>query len=77
MPGSTPQRAVTAFLEPLRQAVSVLSGHGQIAAVRKGAYRKGQLYVWHLNGGNGMSWPRIGSSAGRGSRHLPSATSSP
>ena len=60
MPGSTPQHAVTAFLEPLRQAVSVLSGHSQIAAVRRGEYRKGQLYVWQLNGGRGMTWPGLG-----------------
>ena len=60
MPGGTPQAAVTAFLEPLRQAVSALSGHCQIAAVRKGAYTKGRVYLWHLNGGNGISWPGIG-----------------
>ncbi len=54
MPGRNPQDAVTAFLNPLRQALAVLDGHAQLVVRRRGAYRKDVPYVWMLNDEEGM-----------------------
>lgn len=49
MPGDTPQEAVTAFLSPLKEAVSVLDGRGAITVNRHGGWARGQTYSWVLN----------------------------
>jgi hypothetical protein len=54
VPGDSPQEAVTAFLEPLRAALSVLDGAGAIAVPRHGSWTKGKTYSWVLNAGRGM-----------------------
>lgn len=60
MPGDTPQEAVTAFLEPLRNAVCVLDGCGAITVSRRGGWVKGEIYSWVLNAGQGMKLGDVG-----------------
>lgn len=60
MPGDSPQEAVTAFLEPLRAALSVLDGAGVIAVTRRGSWAKGRTYSWVLNAGRGMKLGDVG-----------------
>lgn len=60
MPGDTPQEAVTAFLSPLKEAVSVLDGRGAITVNRHGGWARGQTYSWVLNAGQGMKLGNVG-----------------
>lgn len=63
MPGRNPQEAADAFLEPLKEAVRVLDGFGQIivGGKEKGGYRKGREFTWYLNGHDvGMSLRGLG-----------------
>ncbi|MGH3904823.1 MAG: hypothetical protein ACRDTE_11615 [Pseudonocardiaceae bacterium] len=60
MPGDTPQEAVTAFLDPLRAALSVLDGVGHVSVPRRGLWVKYKRVSWVLNGGNGMKLGDIG-----------------
>lgn len=61
MPGDSPQEAVTAFLEPLRDALAVLDGRGVITvSSRHGAWVKDKPYSWVLNAGNGMRLQGVG-----------------
>ena len=60
MPGDTPHEAVTAFLKPLRDALSVLDGVGHIGVPRHGLLVKYRPVAWVLNGGNGMKLGDIG-----------------
>lgn len=61
MPGRNPNEAVEAFLEPLRDAVSVLEGYSKLLVSKKGGYYLGGEYSWMLVGPEGM---KLGS-AGR------------
>jgi hypothetical protein len=54
MPGRTPQEAVVAFLEPLREALKVLDATTKISVAHKGGYRVGVEYAWVLNSGLGV-----------------------
>ena len=53
MPGRTPQEAVGAFLDPLREALKVLDAVTKISVAHKGGFRKGVEYAWVLNRGSG------------------------
>jgi len=55
MPGRTPQEAVAAFLEPLREALKVLDAVTNISVAPKGGYYRGGRYAWVLNGSRGAS----------------------
>lgn len=62
MPGRNAQEAVDAFLEPLREAVSVLDGFAQfLISPKRGGYRKGETYGWTLCGAGGMFLKGLGS----------------
>lgn len=55
VPGRTPEEAVRAFLNPIQQALKVLDGHAKLTiAGKRGAYHRGQVYEWSLNGDSGM-----------------------
>jgi hypothetical protein len=55
MPGRNPQEAVDAFLAPLRDALSVLDAHTKIVVSgKRGSFRLGQPYAWHVNDENGV-----------------------
>ncbi len=60
MPGDSPHEAVTAFLEPLRDALAVLDGPGGITVPRSGSWTKGRTYSWILNAGGGMRLQGVG-----------------
>ena len=60
MPGRNPQEAFDAFIAPLKDAVSVLDGHAQFVAPRKGGFRLGQEYSWLLNSPQGMPLRGVG-----------------
>jgi hypothetical protein len=54
MPGRTPQEAVAAFLEPLRDALRVLDAVTNLSVSPKRGYREGVRYTWVLNGDTGV-----------------------
>jgi hypothetical protein len=60
VPGNSPQEAVTAFLVPLKDALSVLNGPGAITVSRHGSWIKGKTYLWVVNAGDGMKLGDVG-----------------
>jgi hypothetical protein len=61
MPGHDPHEAVHDFLEPLKEAVSVLDGFTKLLVMGKqGSYRKGKVYAWSLNGDRGLDLQGVG-----------------
>jgi hypothetical protein len=60
MPGRTAAEAVSAFLEPLREALKLLDGVTNLSVSPKGGYRRGVTYGWVLNAGAGVRLGRAG-----------------
>jgi hypothetical protein len=60
MPGRNAQEAFEKFIEPLADAINVLSDYSKILVSKRGGYRKDETYTWALCGPRGMALSGVG-----------------